>query len=567
VPQRRARASGADHVRSLKLDSDASGRRFGLSSILSLGLVPGSPEEVRAFQQRRLSLFVGGVCALWAFALALDTIAALIVGIPREFDSRFAIPEFWLHAGATIALGLLFLFLRSGARKSTTLNVVDAATVAVLASVFGVIVTGTPARYRPEVFMVLGCTHVLVLRATLVPSAASRSAVLAAFAFSPILLATYSAHGHSTQGGASDQPPLAYTMVVLVWSLIAVVVTSLISRILFGLHDAVRKARRLGQYTLGERIGEGGMGVVFMAEHALLRRPTAVKLLPPERAGATALLRFEREVQITSRLTHPNTVAVYDYGRTPDGVFYYAMEYLEGLNLEELVRIDGALPAGRVVHLLRQAAGSLTEAHANGLIHRDIKPSNLLLCRRGYESDFVKVLDFGLVRELESEEPSLTQAGYLAGSPLYMSPEQIVDPASVDARSDLYSLGVVAYHLLTGAPPFNGKSVMEVCGHHLHTPPEALSTTLGRPLPSALEGLILRCLAKKPTERPADARSFIELLDACEGVPTWTQADAESWWESRGKDFLDRRRNDEQRLGTALTFDVADRSVGPNLSA
>lgn len=534
--------------------------RFSLSSILSLGAVPGSPEEVRAFQQRRLSLFVGGTAGLWAFALGLDLVAALIVGTSREFSSRFALPEFWLHVVATSALVVLFLFLRSAARASATLNVVDAATTSLVSVILALIILGTPSRYRPEVFMVLGATHILVLRACLVPSAGSRTAVLAAVVFSPIVYATYSVHGY-LPNAFDDQPPLAYTVVIVVWALIAIVVTSLISRILFGLHDAVRRARRLGQYTLGERIGEGGMGVVYRAEHALLRRPTAIKLLPPERAGAAALSRFEREVQITSRLTHPNTVAVYDYGRTPEGVFYYAMEYLEGLDLEELVRIDGAQPAGRTVHFLRQAAGSLVEAHAHGLIHRDIKPSNLLLCRREFESDFVKVLDFGLVRDLASGDPSVTQAGFLAGSPLYMSPEQITDPAAVDARSDLYSLGVVAYELVAGVPPFRGKTVVEVCGHHLHSTPAPPSEALGRPVPASLEALILRCLAKQPSERPANARSFIELLDACEGFMPWTQADAERWWNERGAEAKRRSKLGEERTVAALTIDVAERGL------
>jgi serine/threonine-protein kinase len=364
---------------------------------------------------------------------------------------------------------------------------------------------------------------------------------------------------------ASDQPALSYTLVVVLWALIGVVVTSLLSRVLFGLHDAVRRARRLGQYTLGERIGEGGMGVVYKAEHALLRRPTAVKLLPPERAGASALSRFEREVQITSRLNHPNTVAVYDYGRTPEGVFYYAMEYLDGVNLEELITTDGPQPAGRAVHLLRQAAGSLGEAHAHGLIHRDVKPSNLVLCQRDFECDFVKVLDFGLVRDLASDDASVTQTGLLAGSPLYMSPEQIADPANVDARSDLYSLAVVAYQLLSGVPPFSGKSVVEVCGHHLHSIPEPPSKALGRPIPAQLEALILRCLEKDPGKRAADARGFVELLDGCTDVAAWTPAQAEVWWSRRGHAIVRSKKRMGARPPHALTIDVAERGFGAGL--
>jgi serine/threonine-protein kinase len=255
---------------------------------------------------------------------------------------------------------------------------------------------------------------------------------------------------------------------------------------------------------------------------------------------------------------------VYDYGRTPEGVFYYAMEYIEGFNLEELVRIDGAQTAGRTVHLLRQAAGSLSEAHAHGLIHRDVKPSNMLLCQRDFENDFVKVLDFGLVRDLSSDDPSLTQADLLAGSPLYMSPEQITDPAAVDARSDLYSLGVVAYELVAGAPPFTGKTVVEVCGHHLHTTPKKPSEVLGRPVPASLEALILRCLAKEPSHRPPDARSFIEHLDACDGIAPWTRENAERWWQESGVEIQRRKKLGGERTVAARTIDVAARELAPD---
>ncbi len=233
-------------------------------------------------------------------------------------------------------------------------------------------------------------------------------------------------------------------------------------------------AKRLGQYTLDKKLGEGGMGMVYLAHHAMLQRPTAVKLLNIEKSNEQTLARFEREVQLTSRLNHPNTIAIYDYGRTPEGVFYYAMEYLDGINLEDLVRRHGPQPERRVVSILEQVCGSLSEAHAIGLIHRDIKPANIMLTERGGIRDFVKVLDFGLVKALETDrDSSLTAEGVFTGTPLYMSPETIQASDRVDARTDIYAVGAVGYFLLTGTPVFNGSNVMEILHKHVSEAPEA----------------------------------------------------------------------------------------------
>jgi eukaryotic-like serine/threonine-protein kinase len=279
------------------------------------------------------------------------------------------------------------------------------------------------------------------------------------------------------------------------------------------------------------------MGVVYRASHAMLRRPTAIKLLLSDRAGKAALIRFEREVRRTAMLTHPNTVTVFDYGRTTDGVLYYAMELLEGASLDEIVEVDGPQPAERVIHLLAQVAASLAEAHDAGLIHRDVKPGNIMVVDRGGISDLVKVVDFGLVKDMgnkadndASAGPALTMANAITGTPLYMAPEAVVAPETIDARADLYALGAVGYWLLTGTHVFSGTSVVEVCAHHLHSTPEPPSVRLRAPVPSDLEAVILACLAKRPEARPASAQVLRERLAACAAAGGWTNARAAAWW-------------------------------------
>jgi serine/threonine-protein kinase len=328
------------------------------------------------------------------------------------------------------------------------------------------------------------------------------------------------------------------TIVTAIWWGIAVVMAAGFSQTIYGLRKAVRDVRRLGQYTLEKKLGEGGMGVVYRASHAMLRRPTAVKLLLPDRAGKDALARFEREVRRTAMLTHPNTVTVYDYGRTTDGVFYYAMELLEGASLDELVRVDGPQCEERVIHLLEQVAGSLAEAHDAGLIHRDIKPANILVVDRGGISDLVKVVDFGLVKDMEfrvragaASEPELTMANMIVGTPLYVAPEALTDPENVDARADLYALGAVGYWLLTGTHVFRGKSVLELCTHHLNSAPESPSARLGRPVTRDLESLLLECLAKRREDRPVSAHVLRDRLRSCAAAGRWTDARAAKWWE------------------------------------
>jgi serine/threonine-protein kinase len=303
------------------------------------------------------------------------------------------------------------------------------------------------------------------------------------------------------------------------------------ARTIFRLRRQVTEARQLGQYRLKRRIGAGGMAEVYLAEHQLLKRPCAVKLIRPGVVTfPRAMERLEREVRLTAKLSHPNTVEVYDYGRTEDGTYYYVMEHLSGLSLDELVNRHGPLPPGRVVYLLRQVCGALREAHAAGLIHRDIKPSNIFAARPGGLGDVAKLLDFGLVLPATVlGEATLTGERQIVGTPHYMSPEQAKGGHKLHERSDIYSLGAVAYYLLTGRPPFQANGRAAVLIAHARDPVEPPSRV--RPgIPEDLERVVLRCLAKPPDQRYPDAEALEQALGACGCAGDWDQGRAAQWW-------------------------------------
>lgn len=306
--------------------------------------------------------------------------------------------------------------------------------------------------------------------------------------------------------------------------------------------DRIHLYKKLGNYLLEDQIGEGGMGVVYRANHCMLKRPAAIKLLHSAKVCPDALARFEREVQLTCGLTSPHTVAVYDYGVTPEGLFYYVMELLEGITLAQLIQIYGPQPAGRVVHFLRQACLSLAEAHGNSLIHRDLKPENMMICRRGGVADTLKILDFGLARMVTQDQDKSQSS--LAGTPRYMSPEAITTADSIDARSDIYSLGAVGYFLLTGQPVFPGKDVGSILKAHVTAVPIRPSVRLGSPIDRELEDIIMRCLEKPRDRRPASAQELNGFLSECRASDTWTQADSLEATSDLGLQV----RNDSKRL-------------------
>jgi hypothetical protein len=445
-----------------------------------------------------------------------------------EVEPPMSGPAHAAFAGVVAALGGVWLYCRGAARPEARLRILDTGVLVLLSGLVLFVPAGTvPEPAVRGLVMLLAVVLMLFTRSIFIPSSAARTLAVSAVAALPLV--AYSALNETTR----------FVVWKVAWLLAAVFVATAGSSVIYGLRREVRHARQLGQYTLEEKLGEGGMGVVYRARHAMLRRPTAVKLLKPERVGEAALRRFEREVQMTAGLSHPNTVSVFDYGRTPDGVFYYAMEYLDGLTLDEVVAGDGPQDPARVVHVLRQVLGALAEAHGIGLVHRDVKPGNVLLCDRGGVPDVAKVLDFGLVKELESDT-GLSLEGALVGTPMYLAPEAIRSPAA-DPRADLYSVGAVGYFLLTGSHVFEGKSVIEICSQHLHAAPVPPSARLGRPLPEGIEAWVLACLAKDPAERPRSAAEAAAALERTSPRP-WTPEEARAWWVGKGRALAAARR-------------------------
>lgn len=321
--------------------------------------------------------------------------------------------------------------------------------------------------------------------------------------------------------------------------------------------DRINHYRKLGNYTLEDQLGQGGMGVVYRAKHCMLKRPAAIKLLHSTKISPDSLARFESEVQLTCGLTSPHTVAVYDYGQTSEGLFYYVMEYLEGITLAQLVQQYGPQPSGRVIHFLRQACLSLSEAHATGLIHRDLKPENLMICCRGGVPDTLKVLDFGLARVVNQQiGRTENHSNALAGTPRYMPPEAILSGQSVDARSDLYSLGAVGYYLLTGQPVFPGKDLSTLLKCQVQVAPQPPSARLGAPIDPDLEEIILQCLEKSKSLRPHSAKELDRRLSQCQSSGSWTSTDSILWWASlqdgskRGSTTVNSKRNQSHEVAT-----------------
>jgi len=368
--------------------------------------------------------------------------------------------------------------------------------------------------------------------------------------------------GIATEADKAEAFELENTLREAFFGLFAILGVSVLALVVF-VHAAARFRRRseaaerralsLGRYTLTTKLGEGGMGEVYQANHTLLRRPTAIKLLKRHDSDDDAVERFEREVQLTSQLTHPNTIAIYDYGHTPEGVFYYAMELLEGINLLQLVDRHGRVPPARAVHILLQACGALGEAHSKGLIHRDVKPPNVFLCERGGVFDTVKVLDFGLVKSLQPSrvDALVTEVGSIMGTPHFMAPEIVKDALKASAQSDIYALGAVAYYLLTGEFLFEGDTPMEICFAQMTHEPKPMRDFAE--IPADLEAIVMACLAKRPEDRPESMRALASRLAACQVAGAWTNEMAEAWWSEHHTPKVESR----EAMATTVTIDAA----------
>ena len=489
---------------------------------------PTGPSGERTFLAERLALFA----CIAALASSGFLVMRIVLNAVAERSSRAAPLEAFpvFHLVATAILGFVWTLARQPALDDRLLRRLDAAGTIAAALAYEAMALTMAVSWRPDQLVLLILNAVLLGRAALVPSAPRRTAWISAASVAGLPVATLLLFrrnpSHELVTGA------VVTQAIL-WAAFIAILATLISNVTFHLRRSVVRARRLGQYTLLEKIGEGGMGIVYRAEHEMLRRPTAIKLLPPQSAGEQSLRRFEREAQMTARLANPHTVSIYDFGRTPEGAFYYVMEYLDGVDLERLVREEGALPPGRVVSILRQVCEALAEAHGIGLVHRDIKPANILLSELGGVADFAKVVDFGLVRDVnESDAARLTRDDVFAGTLHYMAPETIRDGRASDPRTDLYALGAVAYFLLTGGPVFDGRPI-EVIQHHLQTAPEPPSARLGRALPRKLERVVLDCLEKDASGRPESAEDLSRRLAACDDVAPWDAEEARRWWRRR----------------------------------
>lgn len=493
-----------------------------------------------SFVQERLAL-LSKTLFLVSFGFYLLLVANLVLVGGAPFWAVVKGPVALGHLCASLTMGVVWLLTSRIRFARPGLGTMDAIGI-VLAGVF---LSFMAVEDQSQVLQVLlALTVTVMVRAILLPSRPGRTMLLSALCFLPTVIVCIARH-HPIEllpGFTPGFQKLHMSLNTVLWAVLGTTLATIISRVLYGLRQQVAEATELGQYVLEGRLGGGGMGEVWRARHRLLIRPAAIKLIRPEAVAAlsghpaTLMRRFEREARATAALKSPHTVQLYDFGVTEDGRLYYVMELLEGLDLDTLVRQYGPQPAERVVHIVRQVCSSLQDAHENGLVHRDIKPANLVVNRSGTTFDFVKVLDFGLVkletarREEDDAIARLSTDGSISGTPTFMAPEVVLGNAVTDHRVDIYALGCVAYWLLTGKLVFEGGNAIQVMYHHAKTAPEPPSLRGPLPIPETLESVVMECLEKDPARRPASAEAVIDRLNAVPLTASWTAERAEQWW-------------------------------------
>ena len=488
------------------------------------------PHDLCKEASKRLGVLCLLAAALWVVATVLDHVAMRAMGVPSN-----GLPVSDYIAAVSVAVSLaLYWYSRKDLQRPQFILDLGLVYMVYTAAALGLMMHWGPVTDRHvEIFPMITWVGVVVLMfAAIVPNSPAKTliAALIAVTMNPLGMLIAAARGIEF-GPLSNVLLMHYPDYLLAG--VAVVISHVVTR----LGQKVDKARDMGSYQLITLIGRGGMGEVWRARHRMLTRDAAIKLIQPEVLGRVSgkdstviQRRFEQEAKATASLRSPHTIGLYDFGVSENGVFYYVMELLDGIDLETLVRKFGPQPAARVVYILRQVCRSLGDAHNNGLIHRDIKPTNIFLCRMGNEYDYAKVLDFGLVKVLESSEPQMTGANATTGTPAYMAPELAMGTPNIDGRTDLYGLGCVAYWLLTGSMVFEEKGSAAMMLAHLQKVPVPPSQRTELPVPEALDRAVLMCLAKTPEGRPASAEAFARMLESTTSSGSWTTEGAERWW-------------------------------------
>jgi len=488
------------------------------------------PYDLLKEASNRLGVLCVLAAALWVVATVLDHIAMRAMGV--DFNG-LQLPDFIAAVSVAVSLALHW-YSRKDLQEPRFILDLGLMYMVYTATALGLMMHWGPVSHeRVEIFpMITWIGAVVLMFAAIVPNSPGKTliAALIAVSMNPVGMLVAKARG-------VDFGPLSNVLLMHYPDYLLVGVAVVISHVVTKLGQKIDKAREMGSYELITLIGRGGMGEVWRARHRMLTRDAAIKLIQPDMLGRVSgkdssviQRRFEQEAKATASLRSPHTIGLYDFGVTENGVFYYVMELLDGIDLETLVRKFGPQPAVRVVYILRQVCRSLADAHNHGLIHRDIKPTNIFLCRMGNEYDYAKVLDFGLVKVLESNEPQMTGANATTGTPAYMAPELAMGTPNIDGRTDLYGLGCVAYWLLTGKMVFeeNGSAAMMLA--HLQKIPVPPSRRTELVVPESLDRAILMCLAKTPEARPSSAETLARMPDGSTSSGPWTPENAERWW-------------------------------------